>query len=149
MKKIKLFQKKTPQVRCYTELIPEFPTYDQFNRAWERIFDYPFEQCEVVSHYSDENNCGFNVKTPTTHHSNGGFGYHTPYPVLKPDQDLYYDGPGPTWSTDANGDRFYYLDKKTGLPYDVEYVVAMQTVRNYFLTGKMKLNKSENIIEIS
>ena len=127
--------------------MPEIPTQVEFNQAWEIVFGFPFEQCEVQSYFNDGQNMGFNVRTPEGTCSNGGFGYHTPTPNLKRKQSKYYSGCGCTWDTDADGNRFYLLDILTRKPVgNVKEIVATETVRNFFLQGKMNIENKTNSI---
>lgn len=114
--------------------LPEVITEDIFNMAWETLYGFNFNECEVE--YGDCQLFNIALKgsltviTPTTAHIRPIVD-HTEEPVLAEDQTFYYCGAGCSWSTDLLGQRFYLIDPATMLPNDWNEVYAWEVVKRY------------------
>ena len=123
--------KKTPFKKVtpinWLDLVPEEPSFEQFDEAWIKIFDYKFEECEV----NVIGDVSFQVKTSNSSCFHGGFGEHIYEPTLKDPDDIYYEGCGCTWGTDLNGIRYHKVDETTGLPVKFNEVKSVEIIRRY------------------
>jgi len=113
------------------------PTQTDFEKAWKQVFGYKVDDCKFEGSGDFYGEFTLKVDTPEGKVYHGGFGYHTPDPVLNPGQSKYYPGSGITWDIDANGDRFYLLNRWTNNPPDFKRIKQEQTIRAYFKTQAM------------
>jgi len=119
----------TPIKWC--ELLPKNITEQMKLEAFETVFGYKLKDCTVLHVFPS----GMSVNTPKCCIHIGGLCYHTDEPELKDWDDLYYDGSGIDWGIDLNGNRYYKLNKKTGLPNNFERCIAayiLSESSNYF-----------------
>jgi len=119
--------------------IPLSPTEEEFRRAWIQLFQYPPEECEILSIINDpeSTNVGFHLRTPGGELLHGGFVEYTESPLLEDPKDLYYSGSGCTWGIDEQNRRYHLLDKKTLRPVSEE-AVSQEILRRYIYQKSIK-----------
>lgn len=137
--------KRVPVPVSWKQYVPEDPTFQQFDEAWEFIFGDRFSHSEVMGVSEDELNTNINVKTKNKATLHGGFGYHTEEPLLLNEEDLYYGGSGCPWAHDLEGVRYHKVDPRTGLPPQsdeddsvgegdgLKEAIAVETIRRYII----------------
>lgn len=121
----------------WKQLVPEWPTDKQFLQAWLTIFSASFDKCKIVDIFKDDDNAGFTVVTPKRVFIYSAFIYHTDEPLT--DKFIYEDGI--TWAVDKRGERYYYIDKSTGLPHDWNEAYNAEVIRRYLIIHGTKCLK--------
>jgi hypothetical protein len=116
-------------------LIPRQPTDEEFQEAWKLAFRADFSVCKIKSMNLDDGI--ISIQTPDEYICDGGLLiYHTDEPST---YNIWYSG-GANWSRDRNN-RYYYLDRETGLPYNWPIVKARETIKQYIANNIGKIIK--------
>ena len=117
-------------VKKWKSLVPEHPTLNEVSESWKYIFDYYPNECDIEG-YESGVNTGFIVKTPWGIHHHAGFGDHMENPSLKNKEEIFYENCGCDWGVDLNGNRYYKVDKSTGLPVNFERAKSIEIIRRF------------------
>lgn len=131
----------------WKHMAPENPTSKEFDEAWANIFGN--EGWRIIEIVDDGSNQGFKlVNEGGRYGQHGGFSNHTEEPVIHNGQSIIYEGFGCPWDADRNGRRYHKIDSETGLPYKLEYALALETVRSYWdLDEVFRKKRAEEILK--
>jgi hypothetical protein len=122
----------------WLDLIDKFPSEEDYEKAWFRLFQYYPKDCAYTLHTKG---IGIIVSTPTTTWAHGGFIHeYTDEPTfLPPNMGCipWYSGCGCSWNIDDNGKPYHLIDKNSGFPVNWEEVQAIEIIKNYWKTKKI------------
>ena len=113
----------------WKKLIPEFPTVEQFIAAWYIVFEEKPDNC-WLEQCTNNRIVVFTTNGRLIHH--GGMCEITDTPNLKPGQEWRFKR-GIDWDTDADGNRFYLIEKN-GWPANWLENYSAAIIRQFILT---------------